>query len=280
MFNHITSLFADENKELKQYLAVHRRVPRHLHLRTMNTQQLDIAKRQLDIDRRQLEIENTQQLTIAKRQLDIDRRQLEIEIQEADIAAAKVAAAEEVLREENKKLLLAELERNKVAAVTAENYELAISIRDKIDEILAPGLPTHIPSFIKFMTTSKKTKTLGWTKIMDYTAYINQAKGLVEMGWSQLSGRTRREGFAITQRGDGERYFHRDLRNLSSGYGGYITKGASQAWIRVQTTDPNELLKNMNKESGSAVYISPGADIELLKMSGFEIIWATEDTIA
>jgi hypothetical protein len=28
----------------------------------------------------------------------------------------------------------------------------------------------------------------------------------------------------------------------------------------------------MHKESGSAVYISPGADIELLKMSGFEII--------
>ena len=233
----------------------------------MNTQQLDIAKRQLDIDRRQLEIENTQQLTIAKRQLDIDRRQLEIEIQEADIAAAKVAAAEEVLREENKKLLLAELERNKVAAVTAENYELAISIRDKIDEILAPGLPTHIPSFIKFMTTSKKTKTLGWTKIMDYTAYINKVEGRVthtyHHPWSQAA-------------------YHEHLMNRSRGYGGYITKGhdGKSAWITVQTTDPNELLKNMHKESGSAVYISPGADIELLKMSGFEIIWATEDTIA
>ena len=248
----------------------------------MNTQQLDIAKRQLAIDRRQLEIENTQQLTIAKRQLDIDRRQLEIEIQEADIAAAKVAAAEEVLREENKKLLLAELERNKVAAVTAENYELAISIRDKIDEILAPGLPTHSSLFIKFMTTSKKTKTLGWTKIMDYTAYSGQEEGSTR-SWSRKPGSGLSSRPGDRQREGGGQKYHRDLRNKSSGYGGYITKGCGhhpEAWIRVQTTDPNELLKNMNKESGSAVYISPGADIELLKMSGFEIIWATEDTIA
>jgi protein-arginine kinase activator protein McsA len=56
---------------------------------------------------------NTQQLAMAKRKLDIDRRQLEIK----------------------KKLLLTELERSKVVAVNVENYELAISIRDKISEM-------------------------------------------------------------------------------------------------------------------------------------------------
>jgi protein-arginine kinase activator protein McsA len=58
-------------------------------------------------------IMNTQQLAMAKRKLDIDRRQLEIK----------------------KKLLLTELERSKVVAVNVENYELAISIRDKISEM-------------------------------------------------------------------------------------------------------------------------------------------------
>ena len=58
-------------------------------------------------------IMNTQQLAMAKYKLDIDRRQLEIK----------------------KKLLLTELERSKVVAVNVENYELAISIRDKISEM-------------------------------------------------------------------------------------------------------------------------------------------------
>ena len=58
-------------------------------------------------------IMNTQQLAMAKCKLDIERRQLEIK----------------------KKLLLTELERSKVVAVNVENYELAISIRDKISEM-------------------------------------------------------------------------------------------------------------------------------------------------
>jgi len=223
---------------------------------------------------------NTQQLDIAKRQLDIDRRQLEIEIQEADIAA-----------------------------VTAENYELAISIRDKIYEILAPGLPTHSDLYTKFMTTSKKTKTLGWTKIMGYNAYINQ--GLICRGEAACGAWCNCWTPPLARAADGTRpseeviaaWFGRnhvgcqdiafpnvencspqDIRDkcwifttkAHTAFGGERREHLA-AWIFRPT---NELLKNMNKESGSAVYISPGADIELLKMSGFEIIWATEDTIA
>ena len=191
---------------------------------------------------------NTQQLAMAKRQLDIDRRQLEIERHESDIAAAKVAARVVAEEEANKKLLLTELERNKVAAVTAENYELAISIRNSIAEILHPA-PRAAPG-------PGQKKTLGWTNIRDYTAYCGKAEGKVVEG--QSVGRLQ-------------------LEQQSLGYGGYITKGGLDAWIRVQTTDPNDLLKNMSHEAGSAVYISPGADIELLKMSGFEIVWASCD---
>ena len=107
----------------------------------------ETMNKQLEIDRRQLEID--------RRELEIDRRESELtkEAAAAAVAAAKKEEEKQFLieYEEKKTLLLDEMQRKKLDAVAAENYELAISIRDEIDFIEKDGMTTaawlrrHIP---------------------------------------------------------------------------------------------------------------------------------------
>jgi hypothetical protein len=101
--------------------------------------------------------------------------------------------------------------------------------------------------------------TRGWTKVEDHTAYTGQAEGLQpDEVWS-----------------GGRKHGARFLKAAGE-YGGYVT-GRGQCWIRVQTRNPNDLLKNMTQEKGSVVYISPGASIDLIKKSGYACVWSNID---
>jgi hypothetical protein len=105
--------------------------------------------------------------------------------------------------------------------------------------------------------------TQGWTKIHGANAYygkgVNAAEGLRKGGVTPEIIEEARE------------------------YGGYVAvTGASPdarwTWVRVQTRDPNDLLKNMTKQAGVDTYISPGASIELIKgwssgMCGVSVEW-------
>jgi hypothetical protein len=94
--------------------------------------------------------------------------------------------------------------------------------------------------------------TRGWTKVEDHTAYSGMGEGLRAIrGWHKFT-------------------------TEASEWGGYVT-GRGQWWIRVQTRNPNDLLKNMTPQEGSMVYISPGASIELIKESGYACVWSPED---
>jgi hypothetical protein len=95
--------------------------------------------------------------------------------------------------------------------------------------------------------------TRGWTRVDDYVAYCGNSEGI------QLHSRPL---YAI--------------RAEARGYGGYTT-GRGDTWIRVQTFDPNEMLVHMVPQSGTQVYISPGASKTKLENSGFNIVWSPED---
>jgi hypothetical protein len=101
--------------------------------------------------------------------------------------------------------------------------------------------------------------TRGWTKVEDHTAYIGQAEGL----------QPREENVMLRE--EGARFL-----KAAGEYGGYVT-GRGQCWIRVQTRNPNDLLKNMTQDKGSVVYISPGASIDLIKKSGYACVWSHRD---
>jgi len=114
------------------------------------------------------------QLEMDRRQLEIDRRELEIDRRESQLTKEAAAKKEEekqflIEYEEKKTLLLDEMQRKKLDAVVAENYELAISIRDEIDFIEKDGMTTeHMeatldakfnPKPMKKTTKTTKTKT-------------------------------------------------------------------------------------------------------------------------
>jgi len=273
---------------------------------------LDIAKRQLDIDRRQLEIEiheaKRAALGLPQRgniegvaqnsgsteikpplgPIGIKRRAKRLR-EEAEKKAEQVAAVEEVLQEKNKKLLLAatqqwcptegdevEYHNSKMRSwelVTVSGVsrnvglgeEPEVSVRLADDTVRDTTLGRLRPAregtiFVLYMVAHLPLKpncpTLGWTKIMGYT--------LADFDFDVWENHTSE----MLQRDSLEERYNRTLgkneKAMCPGNGFFRSV----------------IFKNMQKESGSAVYISPGADIELLKMSGFEIIWATEDTIA
>jgi len=103
--------------------------------------------------------------------------------------------------------------------------------------------------------------TRGWTKVEDHTAYTGQAEGLQPPDEVWSGGRGPEVARFLKAAGE---------------YGGYVT-GRGQCWIRVQTRNPNDLLKNMTQEKGSVVYISPGASIDLIKKSGYACVWSHRD---
>ena len=112
--------------------------------------------------------------------------------------------------------------------------------------------------------------TRGWTKVEDHTAYCGQAEGL-QPGDAMQAGI---HGHRI-----GKRFHHvkPEIIEEARKYGGYATREET-CWIRVQTRNPNDLLENMTPQEGSAVYISPGASIDLIRNSGYSCVWSDDDS--
>ena len=129
--------------------------------------------------------------------------------------------------------------------------------------------------------------TLGWTKFTGYTAYENQNEGKRELNldadvdFFRISAILHHPNMKHGAAGFPSASRAKEIIKEARDYGGYVTMGGGtlgvECWIRVQTRNPNDLLKHMTPEKGSVVWISPGARIGLIKKSGYACVWSLED---